>query len=65
MNYTNINPGLKIGMKQSFTITVFDPRNIYFLTHDSQFDKITWNMFVVDIAEKEKIEKILRNYLTN
>ena len=63
MDFVNINPGLKTGLRQAFTITI--QNSIFFLTYDAGTDAIIWNMFVDDFAVKEKIEKILRNYLTN
>ena len=63
MDFVNINPGLKTGLRQAFTITVAN--QIFFLTHDAGNDNIIWNMFVDDLATKEKVEKILKNYLTN
>jgi len=63
MDFVNINPGLKTGLRQAFTITV--GRRIFFLTHDVGNDTITWNMFVEDFAVKEEVEKILRDHLTN
>ena len=63
MDFVNINPGLKTGLRQAFTITVAD--QIFFLTHDAANDTIIWNMFVDDARQKEKIEKILKNHLTN
>lgn len=63
MELTNINPGIKIGMKQSFTIMTSG--RIFFLTHDEVFDRIEWDMLMDDSELSEKVEKILRNYLTN
>jgi len=63
MDFVNINPGLKTGLRQAFTITI--QNQIFFLTHDAGTDTIIWNMFMDDYAQKEKIEKILRNHLTN
>jgi len=63
MDFVNINPGLKTHMRQAFTITM--QNRIFFLTHDASNDMIIWNMFMDDFAMKEKIEKILKNYLTN
>jgi len=66
MEFININPGIKHGMKQPFTITVGG--RIFFLTHNEANDAIEWNMFIDDVAERDlklKIEKILINYLTN
>ena len=63
MNYVNINPGIKFGLKQPFTIT--HGGRIFFLTHDESRDVIEWNMFMDDALLKKEIEEILRNYLTN
>lgn len=63
MNYVNINPGLKTGLRQAFTITVAG--RIFFLTHDTFTGAIEWNMFMDDLELKADIEKILKNYLTN
>jgi hypothetical protein len=63
MNYTNINPGIKRGLRQPFTITTFG--RIFFLTHDEFNDAIEWNMFMDDAVLKEEIEEILKSYLTN
>jgi len=63
MNFTNINPGLKTGWKQAFTITAFG--RLFFLTHCEFSDKIEWNMFMDDQDLKADVEKILKNYLTN
>jgi hypothetical protein len=63
MDFVNINPGLKTGLRQAFTITM--QSRIFFLTYDAGIDTIIWNMFMDDFAMKEKIEEILKNYLTN
>ena len=63
MNFTNINPGLKTGWKQAFTIT--ESGRIFFLTLNLVTGAIEWNMFMDNSVEKERIEKILKNYLTN
>jgi len=63
MNYVSINPGLRTAMKQAFTIT--ESGRIFFLTHNLHTDQIEWNMFIDDSVLKERIEKILKNYLTN
>ena len=63
MDFVNINAGLKTGLRQTFTITMTN--KIFFLTYDNGTDVIIWNMFVDDAEMKEKIEKILKNYLTN
>ena len=66
MNYINVNPGIKIGMRQTFTITLGGGAGkIFFLTYDADCDKIIWNQFVDDVVLKAEIEEILRNYLTN
>jgi hypothetical protein len=63
MDFVNINPGLKTNLRQAFTITVAG--QIFFLTHDDSNDTITWNMFIDDFVMKEKVEEILKSYLTN
>jgi len=63
MDLVNINPGLKTGLRQAFTITAFG--RIFFLTHDERFDSIEWNMFMDDDATRQEIEEILKSYLTN
>ena len=64
MNFgkVNINPGIKTGLRQPYTIVAFS--RIFFLTHDESRDVIAWTMFV-DPDTKEKVEEILKNYLTN
>ena len=63
MDFVNINPGLKTGLRQAFTITTGG--QIFFLTHDASNDTIAWNMFLDDDITKQKIEEILKSYLTN
>jgi len=63
MDNVNINPGIKRGMKQPFTIMTGG--RIYFLSHDESTDAIVWNMFMDDSDLKINIEKMLRSYLTN
>jgi hypothetical protein len=63
MNLVNINPGLRSGMRQPFTIMT--DGQIFFLTHNESSGQIEWNMFMDDPDTKLKIEKILRDYLTN
>ena len=63
MDFVNINPGTKTGLRQTFTITM--QNSIFFLTYDAGIDTIIWNMFIDDFAMKEKIEEILKKYLTN
>ena len=62
MEYTNINPGLKTDMRQAYTITMSG--QIFFVTHNERYDTIEWNMYSDDDT-KQKVEKILRIYLTN
>jgi len=59
----NINPGIKSGLRQPFTITVAG--QTFFLTHDESRGVIEWNMFIDDEHMKAYVEKILKNYLTN
>lgn len=63
MDFVNINPGLKTGLRQAFTITVAG--RIFFLTYDESRGSIGWNMFMDDLELKANIEEILKNYLTN
>ncbi len=63
MDLININPGLKRGLIQPFTITM--GQRIFFLSYDEQSNRILWNMFIEDAEIKKKIEDSLRNYLTN
>ncbi len=63
MDFVNINPGLKTGLRQAFTITMLG--RIFFLTHDASNDTIIWNMFMDDDTMKQKIEETLKSYLTN
>ncbi len=63
MDFININPGLKNGLRQAFTITT--QNQIFFLTYDASRDAIIWNMFMDDDATKQKIEETLKSYLTN
>lgn len=63
MSYVNINPGIKTGTNQPYTI-ILDGR-IFFLTHDEQYDTISWNMFMDDPGLKQKVEESLKSYLTN
>ena len=63
MDYVSINPGLRTTMKQVFTIT--ESGHIFFLTHNLITGVIEWNMLMGDLVLKARIEKILKNYLTN
>ncbi len=63
MDFVNINPGLKTGMRQAFTITM--ESQIFFLTHDASNGTIIWNMFMDDSEMRQKVEEILKSYLTN
>ena len=63
MDYVSINPGLRTVMKQAFTIT--ESGHIFFLTHNLATGDIEWNMFIDDLVLKARIEKILKDYLTN
>ena len=63
MDYISINPGLRTAMKQTFTIT--ESGRIFFLTLNLATGAVEWNMFMDDIVEKERIEKTLKDYLTN
>ena len=63
MEFFNINPGLKTRSRQAFTIT-FENR-VFFLTYNERNNTIEWNMFIDDDETKQKVEKILRSYLTN
>jgi len=63
MDFVNINPGLKTGLRQAFTITTGG--HIFFLMYDGRNDSIIWNMFVDDYTLKQEIEEILKNYLMN
>jgi len=63
MDFVNINPGIKAGLRQAFTITVAG--QIFFLTHYAPNDKIEWNMFIDDDAMRQRVEEILKSYLTN
>ena len=63
MDFVNINPGLKTDLRQAFTITYAG--RVFFLTYYVPSDAIEWNMFIDDSSLKEKVEEILKNYLTN
>jgi hypothetical protein len=63
MELANINPGIKRGSQQPYTIMV--NHRIYFLTYDTRTDEISWNMFMDSAETAKNIENILRNYLTN
>jgi len=63
MDYVSINPGLRTTMKQAFTITGFG--RIFFLTLNIATGAVEWNMSMDNTVEKERIEKILKDYLTN
>jgi len=63
MNYVNINPGIKTGLRQPYTITMGG--QIFFLTYDESRDTITWNQFIDDDILKQDVEKTLKTYLTN
>ena len=63
MDFININPGLKTGLRQAFTIMM--RQRVFFLTHDAFNDSITWNMFMDDDTLRQEVEEILKNYLTN
>jgi hypothetical protein len=63
MNYININPGIKRGLKQPFTIMM--KSRIFFLTHDEFNGAIEWNMLIDDTTLKQEVEQILKSYLTN
>ena len=63
MDFVNINPGLKTGLRQTFTITTGG--RIFFLTYDGRNDSISWNMFMDDYILQREIEEMLKNYLTN
>jgi len=63
MRFVNINPGVKSGVNQPYTIMLGD--RIFFLTHDERADIFIWNMFIDDIGLKQDVEKILKSYLTN
>jgi len=63
MDYASINPGLKIDVRQAFTITMLGC--VFFVSHNEMTDDIEWNMFMDDSITKEKVEKVLRSYLTN
>ena len=62
MSAANINPGIKIGLKQPYTI--MHEGRIFFCSHDQGTNEISWNMFMDDPELKEKLEKILKSYLT-
>ena len=49
-------------MRQAYTITMSG--QIFFVTHNERYDTIEWNMYSDDDT-KQKVEKILRIYLTN
>jgi hypothetical protein len=63
INSVNINPGLKSGLRQPYTIMM--EGRIFFLTQDESSGAIDWNMFMDDDGTREKVEQILKNYLTN
>lgn len=63
LSLVNINPGLKTGSKQAFTIMAGG--RTFFVTYNDYNDQIEWNMYIDDTATKTEVEKILRNYLTN
>ena len=58
----NINPGIKLGTKQPFTITI--GQQLSFVVYDELYDTVSFNCFVEE-DRKPEIEEILRNYLTN
>ena len=63
MDFVSINPGIKTGSRQPYTMMTAN--RIFFLTYDEATDQISWNMLLDDGEIKDYVEKVLRDHLTN
>jgi hypothetical protein len=62
VDFINVNPGIRRGVIQPYTITI--GTDIFFLNHDTVSNRFFW-CSPADDDQRRNVEKILKDYLTN